>query len=234
MSDNIHKDHRKRVKETFEKNGADNMHDVNLLEMMLFFAVPQGDTNPLAHRLLEKFGSFDRVLTASKSELLTVKGVGEYVATYLTMFLPVFKRYSLRKGSSTFYYEDTEALKGFLLAQYLDAVNEKAMIMHFDTQLKFLNYSWLDEGNAGSVEIDNKKVAASVIQNNSSNVILVHNHPSGISAPSRNDINTAANLSEFLSNIDVNLLDAAVVTSDDVRFFSRAVEKEKNERYNKK
>lgn len=220
MADNMHKHHRQRLKATFDQNGGEGMHDVNMLEMMLFFAVPQGDTNPLAHRLLDRFGSFDKVLEASKSELMQVKGVGEHVATYLTMLLPAFKRYNQRKCESSFTYYDTDELKKYISAEYVNIKKERAMIVHFDTHARFINSSWIGEGDMDFVEINNKVVAASVIENNSRMAILVHNHPSGVAVPSSQDVFTAKNLRTFLATINVSLVDAAICTHDEVKLFS--------------
>lgn len=220
MAENMHRHHRQRVKQTFDENSGKGMHDVNLLEMMLFFAVPQGDTNPLAHRLLERFGSFDKVLEASKSELMTVKGVGDHVATYLTMYLPVFKRYSQNKCENTFTYFDTDELKSYISAEYMDVKKERAMLIHFDAHAKFINSSWIGEGDNDYVEINNKAVAASVIENNSKLVVLVHNHPSGVAVPSSQDIVAARNLRSFLLSINVSLVEAGICTHGEVKFFS--------------
>ena len=220
MAENMHRHHRQRVKQTFDENGGKGMHDVNLLEMMLFFAVPQGDTNPLAHRLLERFGSFDKVLEAGKAELMTVKGVGDHVATYLTMFLPVFKRYNQNKCENTFTYFDTEDLKKYISAEYVDVKKERAMLLHFDTHAKFINSSWIGDGDNDFVEINNKVVAASVIENNSSIVVLVHNHPSGVAVPSSQDMLATRNLKNFLSSIGVSLAEAAIYTYGEVKLFS--------------
>lgn len=220
MADNMHRHHRQRVKQTFDENGGKGMHDVNLLEMMLFFAVPQGDTNPLAHRLLDRFGSFDRVLEASKTELMTVKGVGDHVATYLTMYLPVFKRYNQNKCENTFTYFDTDKLKEHISAEYVNVKKERAMLLHFDAHAKFINSSWIGEGDNDYVVINNKVVAASVIENNSSIVVLVHNHPSGVAVPSSQDILAAKNLRNFLQSINVSLVESAICTYGEVKFFS--------------
>ena len=220
MADNMHRHHRQRVKQTFDENGGRGMHDVNLLEMMLFFAVPQGDTNPLAHRLLERFGGFDKVLEASKADLMTVKGVGDHVATYLTMYLPVFKRYNQNKCENTFTFFDTEELKGYISAEYMDVKKERAMLIHFDTHAKFIGSSWIGEGDNDYVEINNKVVAASVIEKNSKLVVLVHNHPSGVAVPSSQDIVAAKNLKSFLSSINVSLVEAAICTYGEVKLFS--------------
>ena len=212
MADNMHRHHRQRVKQTFDENGGKGMHDVNLLEMMLFFAVPQGDTNPLAHRLLDRFGSFDRVLEASKTELMTVKGVGDHVATYLTMYLPVFKRYNQNKCENTFTYFDTDKLKEHISAEYVNVKKERAMLLHFDTHAKFINSSWIGEGDNDYVEINNKVVAASVIENNSSIVVLVHNHPSGVLQPSYEDIEMTRSILNALRPLEIEMVDHIIVS----------------------
>ena len=89
----IHEGHRQRLKQRFADHGERVFDDHQLLELMLFYAVPQGDVNPLAHRLINHFGSFAAVLDASPEDLRQVKGVGEHTALYLSMFPQVMRRY---------------------------------------------------------------------------------------------------------------------------------------------
>ena len=80
---NIHKNHRKRLRERFEREGADSFELHELLELFLFDAIPRVNTNPIAHRLLDRFGDLDGVFSASKEELMSVKGIGERAAEYI-------------------------------------------------------------------------------------------------------------------------------------------------------
>ena len=82
-TDNVHKDHRKRLRERYEREGADSFEPHELLELFLFDAIPRVNTNPIAHRLLNRFGSLDGVLRASAEELMEVKGIGEKAASYI-------------------------------------------------------------------------------------------------------------------------------------------------------
>ncbi len=83
MDKNIHKNHRKRLRERFEREGADSFELHELLELFLFDAIPRVNTNPIAHRLLDRFGDLDGVFSASKEELMSVKGIGERAAEYI-------------------------------------------------------------------------------------------------------------------------------------------------------
>ena len=83
---NIHKDHRSRLKTQFIENGIDALTDIQKLEMLLFYAIPQKDTNPIAHNLLNEFGSLSNVMSANFNELIKVEGVKENTATLLRFF----------------------------------------------------------------------------------------------------------------------------------------------------
>ena len=101
---NIHKDHRKKVKDRFFECGFTGMPDHNILEAILFLGIPQKDTNPMAHELMDTFGSFSGVLEAKKSDLMKVKGMTENAAFAIMSYLPVNRRYieSLQKKSILF------------------------------------------------------------------------------------------------------------------------------------
>ena len=87
-----HDGHRSRMRERFRREGLNGFADHEALELMLFYAIPQRNVNPLAHALLERFGSFHGVLEASEEELCRVEGVGEYAAVLLHLFAAVGRR----------------------------------------------------------------------------------------------------------------------------------------------
>ena len=98
MSESIHRDHRSRMKARFQEQGLDGFHDHEALELLLYFAVPRVDTNPIAHRLLDTFGSLHGVLDASPEALKSVKGVGENSALLITLLREMMRRYSMDKA----------------------------------------------------------------------------------------------------------------------------------------
>lgn len=218
---NIHEEHRKRLRELFDGEGKEHINDINLLELMLFYAIPRKDTNAIAHALLKKFRTFDAVLEATSEQLTEVDGIGPGAATYLTMFLPIFKRYSERKCAASFNYEDYDKLRQFMSAAYMNITNEKAMLIHFDAKGQYVNHTWISEGEFDSVQFSNRRIAAAVVENKTVFAVLAHNHPSGICNPSTRDLEASRQVARFLSAINVQLVDSAVVTLDEIRFVSQ-------------
>lgn len=220
-SENIHSGHRKRLKEQFLSDGGKSLSDFTFLEYLLFFALPQGDTNPLSHRLIEKFGSFDKVLEAKKEELLEVGGVGEHTAALLSSYLPVFSRYLEKRSGEKFEYTDLDKICEYLRGSYLNVEGERAMLLHFDAKGVFVNSVYLGSGDINSIEIDNREIASSIVRDKAVYSILVHNHPSGIVSPSTEDLISVMNISKFLKLLSVSLVDNIIVTDNDFLAFSQ-------------
>ena len=220
--DSIHKDHRQRLRNQFNKSGTEGMSDYTLLELILFYAVYRKDTNPLAHRLIDRFGSFDKVFEADFDELITVEGVGEYVATYLTLFRDTWKRVLERRSDEKFSYDDLSAMESFIRAKYTGQQKEKAMLLHFNSRGSFVNYSWLGEGSFSGVVIENRQLAAKIVENKTAFAVLVHNHPSGIVNPSIADLEAIKKLSVFFRLMDVSVADSVIVSDSGIFFFSQS------------
>lgn len=228
MADNktpLHSGHRKRLKEQFSTDGGKGMSDYTFLEHLLFYALPQGDTNPLAHRLLDKFGSFDKILEATKEELLTVSGVGEHTASFLSTLLPVYSRYLERKTGERFEYTELEKIREYISGKYLGVNSEKAMLLHFDSKGLFTNSIFIGSGDISHITIDNREIASSIVRDKAVYSILVHNHPSGIVSPSVEDLRSVEIISSFLKMLSVTLVDNIIITDNDFLAFS------KNSRY---
>lgn len=221
MAEHPHGGHRKRLKNQYNVGGCEGMSDFTLLELMLFFAIPQGDTNPLAHKLIEKFGSFDRVFDAKFDELMSVDGIGEHAATYLTLYQSAMKRYIEKKTVTEFKTTDTDLIESFVRSKYINTPQERAMLLHFNADGNFVNYTWLGDGSFDRVSFDNRAIAASIVENRSKMVITVHNHPSGIATPSESDKAALKELSGFLRMMNVILADNVIITKNHAHFFSK-------------
>lgn len=119
MSENIHKGHRERVKKEFLSNGfSEDTPDHKILELILFYTVPQKDTNPLAHELINKFGSLAGVFDAPVSEIIKIKGISENSAVLFKMFLPIARRYFSQKRGETPNFTNVIAIGNFLNEKY--------------------------------------------------------------------------------------------------------------------
>ena len=117
MSDKpIHSGHRSRVREKIMQGGFSNMHDHEFLEFLLFQSIPRGDTNPLAHKILDKFGSLNKVFEASYLELMQVDGVGEATALHISSYLEATKRYLKGATDKNKIFNDTAYIKEYFQA----------------------------------------------------------------------------------------------------------------------
>ncbi len=114
MSESIHRDHRSRMKARFAAQGLDGLNDHEALELLLYFAVPRVDTNPIAHRLLDTFGSLHGVIDASPDALKQVQGIGENAATLIVLLREMMRRYAIQ-------------LSTFRIAEWLTFVNRLRM-----------------------------------------------------------------------------------------------------------
>lgn len=211
----IHDGHRARLKRRFLEHGEQVFDDHQLLELMLFYAVPQGDVNPLAHRLINHFGSFAAVLDAKPEELMRVKGVGDHTALYLSMFPQVLRRYmASRSGGEERVCSAADAGE-YLLPYFFGARNETAFLLCLDAKGKVLSCRFLAEGSLDRVGLNSRQVVETALEDRASAVILAHNHVSGVAAPSEADVALTLALRPLLRSLGVHLLDHLVVADGD-------------------
>ena len=217
---NVHAGHRERVREKYLKGGLDSFADHEVLELLLFYANPRGDTNPIAHELIRKFGSVSQVFDASYDDLITVKGVGEAAATLITLMPGIFRRYSQDKADSVKFINNTDAAAEFLMPRFVGMNNERVGVLFLDVKGRVKNFVFVSDGSLRFAHIDMRRVAQLSLQNNADSVIVAHNHPEGIAAPSRSDIETTKLLINALGVINIRVADHIIIS--DKEYFSMA------------
>lgn len=212
-NNNIHQGHRKRFKERFLKNGVDSFTEVEILEALLFYSVPQKNTNDIAHFLINRFGSLKKVFEASYSDLLEVKGVGENSASLIKFFQMASRKYLELAYSETKekVYDTPNKLKKYCMQLFLGEKKELIYALALDSDLVITGKEALNTGDPDSVFLSYRKLTEFVHKNNTNRVVLTHNHPNGIEMVSRNDINTTREVAELLDQLAVELVDHIVV-----------------------
>ncbi len=212
----VHTGHRGRVKEEFLARGVEGWPDHRVLELLLFFTIPQGDVNPLAHELIDRFGSLDGVLDALPGELMKVKGMGEHSVTLLKLIPAVTGRYlEGRSGPGIIIHTTAEA--GHELAPYFYGVrNEMAYVLCLDAKEKLLGVRKISEGNNRNSDVTIRRVAEECLALRASFCYLAHNHPSGIALPSPEDINTTNAVRTALDPLGVRMVDHLVFMDGDL------------------
>lgn len=214
--ENLHENHRARVRETFKRMGADGMPDHNLLELLLFYSIPRKDTNEIAHRLIAAFGSLSRVFDASYEELMEIDGIGESSALLISMIPSICRRYIESSNSPKVNLSEPEEAMNYIIRKYYGSNKvESFYMLCLDAVGNLLNCCKLGEGTPGSVIVDKRKVLETALRNKADKVIFAHNHPNGIAAPSKDDINMTSELSSVLFSVGIRLADHIIVAGNE-------------------
>lgn len=219
---NIHAGHRERLKERFLAEGLDNFNEINVLELLLFYCVQRKDTNPLAHRLLDRFGSVYDVVNASANELMQVQGVTKHIATCLSLFSQLNRYYEVNRISNVKVLNTTYDCCKYLMPFFRGRKKETVFLLCLDAKCKVLCCKNMGEGSVNSANISVRNIAEVAMNCGASSVILAHNHPSGVAVPSDDDINTTMRIAKALSMMEIILADHVVVADDDAVSMSQS------------
>lgn len=211
---NLHKGHRQSVKERYYVDGMNGMPDHNILEMLLFFAIPYKDTNDTAHLLMERFGSFSGVLQASLEQLKSVKGMTENAACLITMLLPIYRRYHDDLMHKKPDLMSTKDIVAYMRPKFIDTTNERVYAICFDNNHHLITNRLLCEGSIESAAFNLRDLARAVIETKAVEVVLVHNHPAGVALPSHDDVRTTVSIYRFLRFLRVTLTDHIIITKE--------------------
>ena len=207
----MHDGHRRRLRERFRLEGLESFAPHEVLELLLFYARARGDVNPLAHRLLESFGSLRGVLEAPVEQLCTVEGVGEETATLLSLMVPMFRRYELclcEQAERLVHFNDVQRYCRALLTGLR---KERFYVICVSAQMKVLGQRVVGEGSLSEVAAYPRLVVETALNLNAYGVILCHNHPGGEALPSAGDVAVTRDLEVVLSKLGVALIDHIIV-----------------------
>ncbi|MBR5536013.1 MAG: hypothetical protein IKU60_05125 [Clostridia bacterium] len=204
--------HRQRMRNRFYKEGIDHFEPHEVLEMILYFTIPRKDTNPMAHMLIEKFGSFHGVLEANREELFKA-GLTENTVALLNM-VPAFSNYYMQshtKGAT--HLPDFISAGTYAVNKIGERTNEVFAVICLDIHRKILNFEILGEGTVTSASVPPRKIAECALRNNATKIILVHNHPGGSLIPSAEDIALTSSLRNMLTPFNVGIVDHIIVAN---------------------
>ncbi len=213
--ENPHKGHRDRVKKKFLANGfTDATPDHEMLEMLLFYSVPQKDTNELAHDLLNHFGGFSGVLEARAEELMQVKGISEHSAALIKLLLPLNHRYIDRKRGEKIKLTSLESFAEYIQELYVGETNEVVRVFMFNNKNELLGKEILSRGDLVSAEINPRKVVEIVLKYDATAMILAHNHPQGFAVASKDDLRATSRIKAILRDVNVHFYDHVIVADN--------------------
>ena len=211
----IHAGHRQRLKERFLKDGLDNFEEHQVLELLLFYGIPQRDTNEIAHELIRKFGSLSRVLEATPEELSEVKYVGDNVTTLFQLITAVARYYQVSCAMREEILTTIDSCGKYLVPFFYQRPNETVFLLCLDAKCKVLACEKVGEGGVNSAGIPIRKIVELALKENATSVILAHNHPSGLAIPSSEDVQTTRRVALALDAVEIVLADHIIVADND-------------------
>ena len=213
-----HDGHRKRMKARFLRDGADNLHDHELLELMLYYAIPRADTNTLSHALLDRFGSLRGVMEASVEALCDVQGLGAHGATLLKTCAAVYRRMEQQGAESICVLRTAEDAAAYIAPRYRDADCESVHLVCLDARGRVLSCQEIARGLPTQVEISVRRIVELALQHKAQGVLLFHNHINVGPRPSREDEVVTLQISEALSSLGITLTDHIILS--ETEYFS--------------
>lgn len=211
----IHGGHRERLRKRLENEGLDSFEPHEVLELILFYSIPRADTNPIAHKLLERFGSLSAVMEAPISELVKVDGIGANSAALISMMPQLARKYLLDKNNRGVVLDSIEKIGRFIMPYYIGSNVEKFYLICLDKKCKLLNCSMMAEGSFDNVTVDMRLVCKTALDCSATSVVLSHNHAQGFALPSGNDILVTRQVAAALKLISVDVVDHIIVAGDD-------------------
>ena len=211
----IHDGHREKMRRRFLETGLEGFADHEALELLLYYAIPRRDTNPIAHALMERYDSLSGVLNAPVEDLEKVEGIGESAAILLSLVSRLSRKARIADASQETILNSSERAGAYLLERFAGETHEVVYQLCLDRKCKLLACKRLGEGGIASSGLDIRKLMENAILTSASTVILAHNHPSGVALPSDDDCAATEAARRALDTIGVTLADHIIVADDD-------------------
>ena len=216
QKENVHKNHRNRLRRKFLVSGIEALEPHEVLELLLFYAYRQRDTNEIAHRLLKKFGSIEGVFEASIESLQEVEDVGYNTAVFLKLQSSIQRFYMkdalLRKKNLCI---TPDNIGDYIKCLFYGYTEEVFYIISLNADCELISADIIAKGTVNSTAVYSREVVKKALETGAVFVILAHNHPNGVLAPSEADVKTTTVLKNALNFINVRLIDHIIVSKDD-------------------
>lgn len=207
---NLHSGHRQRMIERYLKNGIDCFAPHEVLEILLFAAYTRQNTNNIAHRLIDRFGSLEGVMNAEFAELTDVDGVGNTAAA-LIKFINDFARTQYAETPDDLLLDNTERVREYCFSLLKNSLTEETYVLFLNKAMRLTKKLQLSRSGRDFTDIDLHTIVSHSINSHCSHVILVHCHPHGTTIASSADVASTRRVAMLLKNIGISLLDHIIV-----------------------
>ena len=213
-----HKGHRQRLKKRYTLSGIETLHDYEVLELLLFYAIPRRDTKALAKDLLKKFGNLKKLMDADPKEIEALPGTGSQTALLIRLVKDLGTLYLHEKVMETAQISSTKALLDYCMALMGGLKDERFNVIYLNAQNRIIQTEVIQEGVVNQAVVYPRKILEKALRQKASAIILVHNHPSGNTKPSEADIRLTRTLQDTARVLDILIHDHIIVGEN--RYFS--------------
>ena len=210
-----HEGHRDRKKDQVLRCGPESFADHELLELLLFYAIPQRDTNPIAHELMDRFGSLQAVFSASAEELMEVSYIKKNAAVLLRLMPTLRQRALTSEEGQEVILQSLDQIGTFFREIFMAHSTEVMYELCLDAKGKKKGLFKVNQGDVASVGLNVRQIVENAIRCKAVTVVMAHNHPSGLALPSREDQIATRLVREALDTIEVQLWDHIIVADND-------------------
>ena len=215
MDKNLHAGHREKMRDRFiHDKGFENFEDHQILELLLFYANARGDTNPVAHELLEQFGSMKGVLEARPEQLMQVKVIGKQQAVLISMVVPLTRVWHRCAMAAPQRIGNSREAEEYCLSILAGERTERFYVISLNAKCNVLGRRKISEGSLSEVSAYPRMVMETALNYNAHSVLLCHNHPGGTCAPSPEDISSTIQLQRLLNGVGILVLDHIIIAGD--------------------
>jgi len=206
--------HRERLRKRFRKAGVEGLHDYELLELLLTYALPRKEVKPMAKDLMKRFGSLSGVLDASLKELEEMPGLGPTSAILIRLVKDLFGEYLAEGIKKKDLLTSPQAAVNFSRVKLAGFPYEVFMVIYLNTKNEVIDYETIHEGTVDRAVIYPRRIIESALAHHAAGLLLVHNHPSGHIEPSEDDKQITRTIIEAARTMDIRVLDHIIVTKN--------------------
>jgi len=210
----MHDGHRDRMRSRFLEEGLDNFQPHEILELLLFYAIPRKDTNQLAHMLIQKYGSISAVFETDPHELAAIKGIGEKCSIMLSLIPAVARVYLKNRAGDKPIIDSTFKAGQYAISLFTGRIYEFFYVISLDTHNRVNHASVINKGTIDQAVVYPRLVVETALRHKAYSVILAHNHPGGKLFPSSADIESTQKLLAALASISIRVYDHIIVAGN--------------------
>ena len=207
----VHEGHRERMRKRLLQEGADGLANHELLEMLLYGTIPRGDTNEIAHHLLDEFGSISHLIEAEPDEIAKVSGVGLKTGIFLSLLHELVLRYEKEKTTDRPSLVSIQRSVEYCRSLLAFRPTERFYAVYLDSRRMVLHASKVSEGTVNDTSVSPRMIVEQALRYKATGILLCHNHPNGNAKPSFSDIEMTSQLKMMLTPLGVEVIDHVII-----------------------